>query len=54
MTAIDAPAEARVIDRNESRETARIVWIAGDRGVRAIAKRTVTPGTNVRSIHTQV
>ena len=54
MTAIDAPAEAGVIDRNHNRGTARIVWFARNRGVRAIAVLPVIAGTYVRSIHTQV
>jgi hypothetical protein len=53
VTAIDAPVEARVIDRNRNRGTARIVWSARNRGVRAIAAGPVNAGTYVRSIHTQ-
>jgi len=53
-TAIDAPGERRVIDRNDGGASARIISAGADRGVRAIAARPVIAGTNVRSIHTQV
>jgi hypothetical protein len=43
-----------VIDRNDGGASARIISAGADRGVRAIAARPVTAGTNVRPIHTQV